>query len=247
MRICHSLLAACLVLWTHGAQAQVRIDQVPLHFTAGMDLQVTTLGDAVVLTAKVQATLRNAQETIRALMPALNRRLACGARREGFGFTITDVSLQSPSPFGGNGQVVIAADVSARGCRAGLLHSDVRVSIPFSVLAEPANGRRSIVLRAGAPEISPQGYFLAGLVTIAPSIKDKVNRGAGSALRAKIDSVNAAIRTAILRLMDHRQIRTFNPAIQSVQLATNGSDLTVELRMSGQISGAAVGKWVPKI
>ena len=221
------------------AQAQLRIEKVPLHLGAVTDLTITTLGDTVALSAKVAVTLQNASGTIKALIPVINRSLACGPKGRSTGAEVTDITLGPSGAFMQRGPIEISATATARSCN-GLLHTNVVVSVPVSVQAKNS----VVVLAVGEPEVKLQGFFLASLENLLPSVRTAINRSVGKVAQSKIAELNQKLKAALNKVTAYGAVKRFNPKIDSIELATQGTDLTLALQLSGQISAKTVNAWL---
>jgi hypothetical protein len=232
---------AALLLACGSAQAQLRIDQLPLRLTAGAEVQVTAEGNRVLLAATIRTTLSGVQESIDALIPTLNQRFSCEGGNQKLGLTIADATL-SPGPASSiRSQVVLTMSVTGRECFTQLLHTNATVTVPLSVGAR----RSAVIIVAGSPEVTPTGFFVRAFLSDA--MRQDINRKVSQFLHQRLRTVNKLVNAASLGAIASGQFKMFNPRVQSIEIVARGGDLTIETQLAGQIAGRTVNAWLTRL
>ena len=236
-RAVSSVLATAIgiiVFASTSAHAQFRVapllDRGPLRFSAGVDVQLNKFGQNVVGTATTFAAVRGVQNVIDALIPELNRRLACGKGRK-YGATISQITPIPNSMSNQGAPLVFQVNAHVAGCSLGLVQGDVGVSVPVGL----AIRNRTVELRVAQVQVQSQGVFVVGLFQIPDAAVADAGRQISPQIGQAVAVINRWINSRLAAPATQKQINAYKLQIQSARIDLQGGDLIVTLGLTGQV------------
>jgi|SRR5690242_4235686 len=233
-----ALFALVIAVSASAAQAQIRIQDVPIAFGIAAETKLQAFGPNEVASTTASFSIRNIQATIDAVIPGVNSLLKCGARNPELSFK--SITLQQA--WTQNAPLTIAADAHVRDCHSiALYQGDVIVSVSANI----DRTDRSISLTTGKdpPMVTPAGFVLVGRLPAPNSLViSKTQAMAGPQINRIVDWVNGQIRRGLDAVK--RWMTAYAVTITASQLTYRNNDLTVSLQLSGQVPLAIANKWL---
>lgn len=222
------LILGCLPLHADFTIEDV-IDRNPLEIGTGATLRLSKFGSNAVVEMSAFVSLRNAQATIDALLPAINRRLSCDNGHP-IQAELRELRLNSEQS-----RLSVRTVAHVVDCRVGALEGDVSVIVPLELVATPT----AIKLVAQRPIVQSEGVYLA----VFPLPNGVVRRGA-TKIEPELAKIVGTLNATLQRQFSHEAVtkyrRLFRLRIETAQTDFDGSHLTVSLKLSGQAPIVAV-------
>lgn len=226
--LCSFLILGCSPLHADFTIEDV-IDRNPLEIGTGATLRLSKFGSNAVVAMSAFVSLRNAQGTIDALLPAINRRLTCDNGHP-IQAELRELRLNSEQ-----GRLSVRAAAHVVDCKVGALEGDVSVIIPLELAATLT----AIRLIARRPIVQSEGVYL-----VVFPLPDGVIRRSAARIEPElakiVDTLNATLQRQFAHDAVARYRRLFRLRIETAQTDFDGSNLTINLKLSGQAPIVAV-------
>lgn len=205
------------------------IDRNPLEIGTGATLRLSKFGPNAVAAMSAFVSLRNAQATIDALLPAINRRLTCDNGHP-IQAELRELRLSSDQ-----GRLSVRTSAHVVDCHVGALEGDVSVVVPLQLAATPT----TIKLVAGRPVVQSEGVYLVVL-----PVPERLIRNSASRIEPELAKIVGTLNATLQRQLAHEAVtryrRLFRLRVERAQADFDGSNLTVNLQLSGQAPIIAV-------
>lgn len=205
------------------------IDRNPLEIGTGATLRLSKFGSNAIVAMSAFVSLRNAQATIDALLPAINRRLSCDNGHP-IQAELRELRLNSEQS-----RLSVRAVAHVVDCKVGALEGDVSVVVPLELVATPT----AIKFLARRPVVQSEGVYLA----VFP-LPDGIVRRSATRIEPElariVDTLNATLQRQFAHDAVTKYRRLFRLRIETAQTDFDGSNLTVNLKLSGQAPIVAV-------
>jgi hypothetical protein len=233
-------LVAGFILAAHpAAHAQFKIEEIldkgPLRLSAGIDLQLSRFGSEVAASATAFAVLRDAQDVITAMLPGINKRLAC-ARGKDIGFAVTEIS-PTQMIAGRDQQFAFRTIVQVNGCGWTPVAGQITLVLPVNIRTKV----NSVYLQTGTPASE------SNLTALGFHVSDSVVRKKIAKFTPVIDDMvkklNAAINTQMSYPSLRAAVKNYRLQISQASLTFDRGDLRVAVQMTGQASTQTVNSW----
>ncbi len=241
------LLIAFLLVWAHGANAQIVVSGAPLFLNMDVGMRFKTTSDQVTLSAKLHANLDKVRTTFDSMIPGLNKHFECKIGPI-FGATFSDIGPEIellPT-----NKLKIAATIHVKDCitgaplrlfgaQVGVPMGAIRISLPIVATAR----KFSIKLQPSPPQVSHTGIVWAA-AAVSESFEKWLRTSAATELNKQVSLFEGAINKALLNPAVQKQIQLFQPRIDSIHFQNQGFSIGVTLQISGRATAAEVSKWL---